>query len=60
MNNHTIGFIGYGNMAQAIAQGMVDAGVLDGEHIVAAPPTTTNSNATPPNSASEPYTPPRK
>ncbi len=35
MNNHTIGFIGYGNMAQAIAQGMVDAGVLDGEHIVA-------------------------
>ena len=24
--NITIGFIGYGNMAQAIAQGLVDAG----------------------------------
>ncbi|MDB6826153.1 NAD(P)-binding domain-containing protein, partial [Bifidobacterium longum] len=26
--NLTIGFIGYGNMAQAIAQGFVDAGVV--------------------------------
>ncbi|MBT1160967.1 MULTISPECIES: pyrroline-5-carboxylate reductase [Bifidobacterium] len=31
----TIGFIGYGNMAQAIAQGLVDAGVVTGGHIVA-------------------------
>ena len=35
MSNPTIGFIGYGNMAQAIAQGMVDAGVLDSESIIA-------------------------
>ena len=35
MSNPTIGFIGYGNMAQAIAQGMIGAGVLDGDHIVA-------------------------
>ncbi|MCT6877837.1 MAG: pyrroline-5-carboxylate reductase [Bifidobacteriales bacterium] len=31
----TIGFIGYGNMAQAMAQGLVRAGVLPGERIVA-------------------------
>lgn len=31
----TVGFIGYGNMAQAIAQGMVGAGVLRGEDMVA-------------------------
>lgn len=30
-----IGFIGYGNMAQAIAQGLIAAGVTDGAHIVA-------------------------
>ncbi|KAB8289045.1 pyrroline-5-carboxylate reductase [Bifidobacterium ramosum] len=35
MSNLTIGFIGYGNMAQAIAQGLVDAGVVAGGHIVA-------------------------
>lgn len=35
MSNLTIGFIGYGNMAQAIAQGMVDAGVVVGGRIVA-------------------------
>ena len=33
--NITIGFIGYGNMAQAIAQGLVDAGVVNGSDIVA-------------------------
>ena len=33
--NITIGFIGYGNMAQAIAQGLVDAGVVTGGDIVA-------------------------
>ena len=33
--NTTVGFIGYGNMAQAIAQGWVNAGVLEGEQIVA-------------------------
>lgn len=33
--NITIGFIGYGNMAQAIAQGLVDAGVVKGGDIVA-------------------------
>ncbi len=31
----TVGFIGYGNMAQAIAKGAVNAGVLQGENIVA-------------------------
>lgn len=31
----TLGFIGYGNMAQAMAQGLVDAGVLPGGRIVA-------------------------
>ncbi len=35
MSNPTIGFIGYGNMAQAIAEGMVDAGVVNGGNIVA-------------------------
>lgn len=35
MSNLTIGFIGYGNMAQAIAQGLVDAGVVKGGDIVA-------------------------
>ncbi len=33
--NITIGFIGYGNIAQAIAQGLVDAGVVNGGDIVA-------------------------
>ena len=33
--NITIGFIGYGNMAQAIAAGLVDAGVVNGGDIVA-------------------------
>lgn len=31
----TVGFIGYGNMAQAIAKGALNAGVLQGENIVA-------------------------
>ena len=35
LDNITIGFIGYGNMAQAIARGLVDAGVVEGGHIVA-------------------------
>ena len=35
LDNLTIGFIGYGNMAQAIAQGLVDAGVVTGGRIVA-------------------------
>ncbi|NMM99484.1 pyrroline-5-carboxylate reductase [Bifidobacterium sp. DSM 109958] len=35
LGNLTIGFIGYGNMAQAIARGLVDAGVVAGGRIVA-------------------------
>ena len=35
MSNPTIGFIGYGNMAQAIAEGLVAAGAVDGADIVA-------------------------
>ena len=35
MSNPTIGFIGYGNMAQAIAEGLVAAGAIEGDHIVA-------------------------
>ena len=35
MDDITIGFIGYGNMAQAIAQGLVGAGVVNGGQIVA-------------------------
>ena len=35
MSNPTIGFIGYGNMAQAIAEGLVAAGAIDGTDIVA-------------------------
>ena len=35
MANPTIGFIGYGNMAQAIAEGLVNAGVVNGGDIVA-------------------------
>ena len=31
----TVGFIGFGNMAQAIARGLVDSGEIDGPHIVA-------------------------
>ena len=31
----TVGFIGYGNMARAIARGLVDAGVVEGGQIVA-------------------------
>lgn len=34
----TVGFIGYGNMAQAIAQGLVNAGVVSAEHLVATTP----------------------
>ncbi|AKV55122.1 Pyrroline-5-carboxylate reductase [Bifidobacterium actinocoloniiforme DSM 22766] len=37
-SNVTIGFIGYGNMAQAIAQGLVGAGVIDGSQVVATTP----------------------
>ena len=33
MSNPTIGFIGYGNMAQAIAEGLVAAGAVDGADI---------------------------
>ena len=33
--SETVGFIGYGNMAQAIAKGALNAGVLQGENIVA-------------------------
>ena len=29
MSNPTIGFIGYGNMAQAIAEGLVAAGAIE-------------------------------
>ena len=35
MSNPTIGFIGYGNMAQAIAEGLVNAGTINGSDIVA-------------------------
>ena len=35
MDNITIGFIGYGNMAQAIAQGLVASGVVKGGQMVA-------------------------
>ncbi|MCH4160467.1 pyrroline-5-carboxylate reductase [Bifidobacterium sp.] len=35
LSSLTVGFIGYGNMAQAIAQGLVDAGVIRGNQIVA-------------------------
>ncbi|NEG54705.1 pyrroline-5-carboxylate reductase [Bifidobacterium platyrrhinorum] len=35
LNDITIGFIGYGNMARAIARGLVDAGVVRGGQIVA-------------------------
>ena len=35
MQNIKLGFIGFGNMAQAIAQGLVDAGVVNGGDIVA-------------------------
>lgn len=31
----TVGFIGFGNMAQAIAQGLINAGACSGEHMVA-------------------------
>ena len=49
MANPTIGFIGYGNMAQAIAEGLVNAGVVNGGDIVACARTTTSWNVTPPN-----------
>ena len=49
--NLTIGFIGYGNMAQAIAQGFVDAGVVTGGQMVAVLPTTTSLRRPPPNLA---------
>lgn len=35
MESVTIGFIGFGNMGQAIAQGLINAGAVDGKHIVA-------------------------
>ncbi|WEV72981.1 pyrroline-5-carboxylate reductase [Bifidobacterium sp. ESL0790] len=35
IKNVTVGFIGFGNMAQGIAKGLVNGGVLDGAHIVA-------------------------
>ena len=35
MSNPTIGFIGYGNMAQAIAEGLVNADTISGNDIVA-------------------------
>ena len=35
MANPTIGFIGYGNMAQAIAEGLINAGAVNGSDIVA-------------------------
>lgn len=35
LSNLTVGFVGYGNMAQAIAKGLVDAGVVRGKQIVA-------------------------
>ena len=34
MINHTIGFIGSGQMARALAQGFVAAGLTDGARIV--------------------------
>ncbi|WEV68817.1 pyrroline-5-carboxylate reductase [Bifidobacterium sp. ESL0775] len=33
--NVTVGFIGFGNMAQGIAKGLVNGGVVDGSHIIA-------------------------
>ena len=35
LSDTTVGFIGYGAMAQAMAQGFVDAGVLEGGRILA-------------------------
>lgn len=35
MDEVTIGFIGFGNMGQAIAKGLTDAHAVDGKHIVA-------------------------
>ena len=57
MANPTIGFIGYGNMAQAIAEGLVNAGVVNGGDIVAC---AAHYDATPPNSAQKRCVPPRK
>lgn len=42
MSNPTIGFIGYGNMAQAIAEGLVAAGAVDGATSWLAPRITTS------------------
>ena len=35
MTQHTVGFIGFGNMAQAMAKGFLQAGVLEGAQIAA-------------------------
>ncbi|MDF7664022.1 pyrroline-5-carboxylate reductase [Bifidobacterium sp. ESL0763] len=35
INDITVGFIGFGNMAQGIAKGLVNGGVVDGSRIVA-------------------------
>ncbi len=35
LSDITVGFIGYGAMAQAMAQGFVDAGVLEGSQMLA-------------------------
>ena len=35
MAQHTVGFIGFGNMAQAMAKGFLQAGVLEGAQIAA-------------------------
>lgn len=35
MATPTIGFIGYGNMAQAMATGMINAGSIDAAHVIA-------------------------
>ncbi|EFA23461.1 pyrroline-5-carboxylate reductase [Bifidobacterium gallicum] len=35
MSDFTVGFIGFGNMAQAITKGLIEAGVVTGEQIIA-------------------------
>ena len=58
MANPTIGFIGYGNMAQAIAEGLVNAGTINGSDI--ARHTMTSWNAAPPNLVRKRCIPPHK